>query len=117
MSDARMGRDGLVIRKLEPEPPHDWISEALKLRAELTRLTQALADRERRIERLTEALNAIKQFGELACVDASSGWTGGKKPATKDVWQFPRHLLTEIDQALSSIPAEGPSTPDQEKTE
>lgn len=61
---------------------------------------------------LLRALQLIKRFGELACVSADAGQfpqpTGGKKPATKDVWQFPRHLLTEIDIALanSSPPSE-----------
>lgn len=56
---------------------------------------------------LLGALLLIKRFGELGCVSAGDIWggTGGKKPSTKEVWQFPRHLLTEIDAALAK--AEG----------
>lgn len=53
---------------------------------------------------LYEVLRAVKKFGELACVSADPPhfYTGGKKPASKDVWQFPRHILAEIDAALSA---------------
>lgn len=58
---------------------------------------------------LLDMLNSIKRHGELACVDAHTGryFTGGKKPATKDVFQFPRHLLTGVDAAIAK--AEGRS--------
>lgn len=56
---------------------------------------------------LLDMLKAIKQHGELACVDAHLGsyFTGGKKPATKDVFQFPRHMLTELDAAIAKATA------------
>lgn len=53
---------------------------------------------------LLDALRGIMAHGELACVDAHPGaffGNGGKKPATKDVFQFPRHMLTEIEEAIS----------------
>lgn len=56
---------------------------------------------------LLEALRNIKRFGELGCVDVGARFTGGKKPATKDVWQFPRHMLVEIEEAIAK--AEGQS--------
>lgn len=56
---------------------------------------------------LLEALLAIKRFGELANVSAGRDWGGssGKKPASKDVFQFPRHLLVELDAALAKAGA------------
>lgn len=51
---------------------------------------------------LLEALLAIKRFGELANVSVDAGgFTGGKKPASKDVWQFPRHMLVDLDAAIA----------------
>lgn len=52
---------------------------------------------------LYEALASIIRCGELANVSAEPlfGYSGGKKPASKDVWQFPRHMLTKIDAALA----------------
>lgn len=54
---------------------------------------------------LLEMLLAIKRHGELGCVQVHSefpaGPTGGKKPASKDVWQFPRHMLVELDAAIA----------------
>lgn len=51
--------------------------------------------------RLRGLLRLIKLHGELACVDAQRlGYSGGKKPATKEVFQFPRHMLADIDAAL-----------------
>lgn len=51
---------------------------------------------------LLAALESIKRFGSLGCVDVSGHfYTGGKKPATMDVWQFPRHMLVEIDAAIA----------------
>ena len=63
--------------------------------AEITRLNEEN-------ERLRAALNSIKNQGELASVNVERpfGYTGGKKPATKEVWQFPRHLMADIDAAL-----------------
>lgn len=56
---------------------------------------------------LLRALQLIVRFGHLGCVhvDGHATPTGGKKPATKDVWQFPRHLLTEIEIALTKAGA------------
>lgn len=51
---------------------------------------------------LFDALTNIKRFGELACVQLPTiGGSGGKKPPSKEVWQFPRHMLVEIDAALA----------------
>lgn len=57
------------------------------------------------IEEIVDLLQKIKRFGELACVDAEprNFYSGGKKPATKDVWQFPRHMMTNLDTLLSRI--------------
>lgn len=66
--------------------------------SDLGELINAAAD-------MLDALKAIKRFGELACVEVESGFPSrpsGKKPATKDVWQFPRHLLVEIDAAIAN---------------
>lgn len=53
-------------------------------------------------EELVAVLNAVIQFGSLGCVERGSFYPpGGKKPATQDVWQFPRHLLTDIEAALA----------------
>lgn len=79
--------------------PDAWAAE---LRAQLAaRGLEIVATAER--DALVQALNGIKRFGELANVSAEGGhfYTGGKKPASKDVWQFPRHMLTEIDAALA----------------
>jgi hypothetical protein len=55
-----------------------------------------------------DLLVMIRAQGELACVPVDE-WphgTGGKKPASKDVFQFPRHLLTELDAVLARRNAE-----------
>lgn len=57
---------------------------------------------------LLTALKAIKQFGELSNVSVGDGYTGGKKPASKDVWQFPRHMLVEIDAAIAKAEGNSP---------
>lgn len=55
---------------------------------------------------LLEVLLGIKLHGGIACVDVSGGdYTGGKKPATQDMWAFPRWMLTGIDAAIAK--AEG----------
>lgn len=53
-----------------------------------------------------DVLRQIKLQGELACVDADGPFyrSGGKKPATKEVWQFPRHLMSAVDDALAALP-------------
>ena len=82
-------------------PADDWTSED---RIEV----QANADITAAAPCMFEALTLIKRFGELAGVSAESGFSSpsGKKPASKDVFQFPRHLLTEIDAALSKARGE-----------
>lgn len=64
-------------------------------------------------EDLRDALRAIMLHGELACVSVDHGhlFSGGKKPATKEVWQFPRHLLarhllTKIEAPVSKAKGE-----------
>lgn len=48
-----------------------------------------------------DVLKNIKRFGELACVNVDLGFLmGGKKPHTKDVFQFPRYMLQEIDEII-----------------
>lgn len=78
---------------------------------------RALHDRERelivrrRVEAaapdLLDALKAIKLYGELVNISAGHGWgsSGGKKPASKDMFAFPRHMLVEVDEAIAK--AEG----------
>lgn len=51
---------------------------------------------------LYDALKAIIRHGELGCIDVGASYTGGKKPATMDVWQFPRHLLNRVEAALNA---------------
>lgn len=53
---------------------------------------------------LLAALKAIKQYGELAnlSVDTWPNTSSGKKPASKDVWAFPRHMLVEVDAAIAA---------------
>ena len=54
-------------------------------------------------ERLRDVLKNIQDYGELANVSADSGFRyhGGKKSPSKDVWQFPRHLLVDLEAALA----------------
>ncbi len=57
-----------------------------------------------------EMLEAIKRHGELGNV-STGGWHGSKpagNPMSKDVWQFPRHMLTEIDVVIAATPAASP---------
>ncbi len=60
---------------------------------------------------LVSMLKRIMKYGELGCVDVGGYHpSGGKKPASKDVWQFPRHMLTDIEAALATAePSEHPS--------
>lgn len=54
-------------------------------------------------EALVDILERIKRHGELANV-GTGGFLGNKpagNPMSKDVWQFPRHMLTDIDEALA----------------
>lgn len=55
-----------------------------------------------------ELLVAIRAQGELACVDADPFGRsyGGKKPPSKDVFQFPRYLLDDLDAVLARRNAE-----------
>jgi hypothetical protein len=54
------------------------------------------------IERLRDILQSIKTHGYLANIPVDQGWgSSGKKPASKDVWCFPRHMLDDLDAALS----------------
>jgi len=75
-------------------------------RTDIPFLTTALRDALGREKALREVLEAIKRFGELANVSTEQGHVApsGKKPGSKDVWQFPRHMLVEIDAALESRP-------------
>lgn len=51
---------------------------------------------------LLEVLQSIKRHGELVSISASDPfYTGGKKPASKDMFAFPRHMLVELDAALA----------------
>lgn len=58
---------------------------------------------------LLKALKAILSHGELRNIEANpeAHFLGGKKPATKDVWTFPRHMLTDLEAAIAK--AEGRS--------
>jgi hypothetical protein len=49
-------------------------------------------------------LKAILRFGELANIDAGSPYQnyGGKKPPSKDVFCFPRHMLTDIEAVIAA---------------
>jgi hypothetical protein len=82
-----------AIRALAKSPPGATVTEHAARR---------LALLFRRVEEMRRVLLQIKKQGELACVSVDDGYTGGKKPASKDVWQFPRHLLTDIDAALTA---------------
>jgi predicted RNase H-like nuclease (RuvC/YqgF family) len=83
--------------------------ELSQMRSHIRARERIMSELEGQVEVLRKALDAVKRFGELACVDAGSPrYTGGKKPMSKDVWQFPRHLLTDIDCALAATaPKEG----------
>ncbi len=62
----------------------------------------ALASLNAEVEGLRAILEAIKRHGELGNVQVGSLWgSSGEKPPSKDVWQFPRHMLAEIDEALA----------------
>ncbi len=52
---------------------------------------------------MLEVLKAILSHGELRNVEANpeARFLGGKKPATKDVWTFPRHMLTDLEAAIA----------------
>ena len=54
-----------------------------------------------RIERMTFVLGEIIRHGEMANIDKGGPhWGSGKKPPTIDAWAFPRHMLTDIEEAL-----------------
>lgn len=60
----------------------------------------------RGVEAARDVLVGIKANGELASVSAEgpfSGYTGGKKPQSKEVFQFPRWMLTDIDEAIAAL--------------
>lgn len=56
-----------------------------------------------RIAELEAGLEAILRHGELANVPTGSPFAsyGGKKPPSKDVFAFPRHMLTGIEEVLA----------------
>lgn len=55
------------------------------------------------VERLRDFIQSVKTHGELANIPVGHAWgSSGKKPASKDVWCFPRHMLNDLDAALSS---------------
>jgi hypothetical protein len=74
-----------------------WDAQIVALQAEIKRLKEAETS-------ALDMLKNIKRLGELACVSVDTlGFpTGGKKPATKDVFQFPRYLLQVIDAIISA---------------
>lgn len=56
---------------------------------------------------LLEALQSIMRHGELANIDKGGPFgSGGKKPPSMDAWVFPRHLLNDIEAAISSAQGE-----------
>lgn len=68
------------------------------LRSELNSYASSQAE----IERLRDMLQSIKMYGYLANIPVDQGWgSSGKKPASKDVWCFPRHMLDDLEAALS----------------
>jgi hypothetical protein len=84
----------VVTAPIDPaQAPDAWAIEALH--DQIGRL-------ENRNAYLVEVLDSIRRFGEMANVSAQPphSFVGGKKPASKDVWQFPRHLLEDIDTAI-----------------
>lgn len=57
---------------------------------------------------LLEMLHAIKRFGELANIGLGESYPpGGKKPGSKDVWAFPRHMLVDLDAAIAKASGQG----------
>lgn len=62
----------------------------------------AYAANQAEIERLRDFIESIKTRGYLANIPVDQGWgSSGKKPASKDVWCIPRHMLNDLDAALS----------------
>jgi hypothetical protein len=55
-------------------------------------------------------LVAIRTHGELANLPIHDFDVGGKKPASKDVFAFPRHMTVELDALLTRISLARPST-------
>lgn len=52
-----------------------------------------------------EMLRRIIHFGELCNLPAGDFYPpGGKKPSSKDMFAFPRHMLTEIEAVLAKAP-------------
>lgn len=77
-----------------------FIIEAVNTLEDLTAERDRLREENETFRRI---MKSIKTYGELACVDVDRGSLrpSGKKPATKEVWQFPRHMLDEVDAAIS----------------
>lgn len=48
---------------------------------------------------LLDVLLAVIRYGELGNADAGGKPSGN--PMSKDVWQFPRHMLTELKSAIA----------------
>lgn len=94
--ESRLQRVAKCAYIAMPEAVADDIAQTCGAAAgEILHLKEALDASDR-------ALQSILRFGEAACVDAGSFYPpGGKKPASKEVWQFPRHLLTDIEAALA----------------
>lgn len=66
------------------------------------------AANEAKIEALVSLLRRILKHGELGNI-GTGGWAGNKpagNPMSKDVWQFPRHMLTDIEEALQTAAGE-----------
>lgn len=67
-----------------------------------------MSDGDHDIRTPLEMLKAILTFGELACVSAEHGYVSpsGKKPASKDVFQFPRHMMQDIEETITEAERE-----------
>jgi len=49
-----------------------------------------------------EALKSIMRHGDLVNIQIDPGFgSSGKKPASKDMFAFPRHMLTDIEAAIA----------------
>lgn len=82
---------------------HFKFPHALYPASALTAQAAELATLKARIVELEAGLEAILRHGELANVPTGSPFAsyGGKKPPSKDVFVFPRHMLTGIEAVLA----------------
>lgn len=57
-------------------------------------------------EAMRDALVGVVNFGELGNVPIDGGYPPGPRSESKDVWQFPRHLLPSIRAIIKATGGE-----------